>query len=163
MARGPADGRSYKGKYKLRNPSKYVGDPNNIVYRSSWEYKLMDHLDRNSNVVAWNSEGVVIPYYSPVDGKMHRYFMDFFVKYKDKDGKITTKLIEVKPHCQTVPPKKPATITRAYKQRLITYVTNQAKWKAARLFCEENHMIFDVFTEYHLGIKEMPGARAKAK
>lgn len=153
--RGPADGRSYKGYFKPRHPEKYVGDLNKIVYRSSWELKLMDFLDVASNVIQWNSEDVVIPYYNPVDGKMHRYFMDFWVRYKTPQGHEVRKLIEVKPHAQTQPPRKPLKITQSYKRAVITYATNQAKWKAARLFCEEKDMIFEIFTEYHLGIKEL--------
>jgi hypothetical protein len=155
MRRGPADGRSYKGRFVPKNLSKYIGNPTNIVYRSSWELKLMEFLDSQPNVLKWCSEEVVIPYYNPVDGKMHRYFMDFFVLYKNAMGQEVRKLIEVKPYAQTIPPKKPLKMTKSYKRAVIAYATNQAKWKAARLFCEQKDMIFDIFTEYHLGIKEL--------
>ena len=80
---------AYKGKYKVKNPSKYVGAVDNVVYRSSWERRFMVYADTNPNVVKWNSEGLVIPYVSPVDGKVHRYFPDFWIEVKDEKGKIS--------------------------------------------------------------------------
>ena len=88
---------SYKGKYKPSYPKKYKGDPTNIVYRSLWERKFMVYCDNNLNVLEWQSEEFFIPYRSPVDNKIHRYFPDFFIKYKDTDGKIRSSLIEIKP------------------------------------------------------------------
>ena len=78
---------AYQGKFKPKNPSKYKGDPTNIVYRSSWELKLMMYLDTHPNVLKWGSEEIVIPYESPVDGRMHRYFPDFFVEQINTEGK----------------------------------------------------------------------------
>ena len=31
----------YKGKFKPKNPTKYKGDLKEIVYRSSWELKMI--------------------------------------------------------------------------------------------------------------------------
>ena len=73
---------SYKGRYIPKNPNKYKGDPTNIIYRSSWELKLMRYLDEHSDVVQWASEEFFIPYKSPIDGRYHRYFPDFWMKRK---------------------------------------------------------------------------------
>ena len=71
--------KSYSGKFKPSYPGKYKGDPTNIIYRSLWERKFMVWCDRNINVEEWGSEEIIIPYISPVDGRVHRYFPDFYV------------------------------------------------------------------------------------
>ena len=98
--------KSYKGKFKPKNPSRYKGDPTNIIYRSSWEAKFMKYLDEHPDVIYWASEELVVPYRSPVDGKMHRYFPDFLVRKKDPKGVIETVLVEIKSASQTVEPVK---------------------------------------------------------
>ena len=143
---------AYSGQYKPRNPQKYVGDPNNIIYRSSWECKVMDWLDRNNDVISWASEELIIPYISPVDNRKHRYFPDFLVKVKTKDGKMKTILIEVKPKRQTQPPKQQKRITKQYINEVTTYGVNQAKWKAAQEYCLDRGWEFKVMTEDHLGM-----------
>ena len=95
---------SYSGRFIPKNPKKYNGDYNNIIYRSSWEARVMKYLDENPNVIWWSSEELIIPYKNPVDQKIHRYFPDFVVKTKKKDGKVMTYVLEVKPEKQT---KKP--------------------------------------------------------
>lgn len=77
---------STKGFFKPRNPKKYRGDPTKIVYRSSWELKFMGYLDAHSDVVEWASEEFSIPYRSPIDNRIHRYFPDFLVKKVNADG-----------------------------------------------------------------------------
>ena len=78
----------YKGIFKPYNPAKYRGNPTNIVYRSSWELKLMIHLDKHPDVIWWSSEEVTIPYISPIDGRPHRYFPDFIVHLKNNYPKL---------------------------------------------------------------------------
>ena len=70
-------GKTYKGVFKPKNPSKYRGDPTNIIYRSRWELLFMRYLDNNSGIKEWASEELIIPYRSPIDGRVHRYFPDF--------------------------------------------------------------------------------------
>ena len=65
-----------QGLYTPKNPKKYIGDLRRITYRSSWELHAFKWCDFNTNVIQWNSEEVVVPYRSPVDGRMHRYFVD---------------------------------------------------------------------------------------
>ena len=144
---------SYKGKYKPSYPKKYKGDPTNIVYRSLWERKFMVYCDNNQNVLEWQSEEFFIPYRSPVDNRVHRYFPDFFIKYKDIDGRIRSSLIEVKPLRQCSPPAKPKRQTKKYLSEAYEYAKNQAKWKAAQEFCRDRRWEFKVMTEKELGIK----------
>ena len=86
---------SYKGFFRPKNPSKYKGDPTNIIYRSRWELKFMVYLDSHPDVLSWGSEEVIIPYRSPIDNKVHRYFPDFVVKKRNPAGIIETLLVEI--------------------------------------------------------------------
>lgn len=137
----------YSGRFFPKHPEKYVGDANNIIFRSSWELKLMKWLDENPNILKYSSEELIIPYISPVDGERHRYFPDFLIEYIDKKGDIKRAVLEVKPQAQTVPPK------RKTKEAVIRYAINQSKWAAAEKFAERNNMQFLLITEQHLGIK----------
>jgi hypothetical protein len=143
--------REYKqGFFKPMFPKKYRGDPTNIVYRSGWEKQVMKNLDENSSIVAWSSEEIVIPYRSPVDGRLHRYFVDFYVEAMLPDGSIKTMLLEVKPKAQTLEPKVPKRRTKRFISEVMTYGVNQAKWKAAREYCEFKGWEFQIITETEL-------------
>jgi len=141
----------YSGLFKPRNPQKYNGDSSRIVYRSSWEVRVMKYLDDNPGIIWWASEEIHIPYVSPIDHKVHRYFPDFIVRAKLKDGKEITYMLEVKPESQTVMPKKRKK-TQKYLNEAITYAINQEKWRAADLFCKEHGWQFKLITEKELGI-----------
>jgi hypothetical protein len=145
--------KTYKGYFKPKNPQKYQGDPSNIVYRSRWELKLMMYLDDHKEVIKWSSEEIIIPYRSPIDGKIHRYFPDFKVTKINKEGNRETALIEVKPLSQTVPPKKQTNITKRYITEVKTWGVNEAKWIAAQNYCLDRGWSFHIFTEKELGIK----------
>lgn len=95
---------AYKGRYSPVNPKKYQGNPSNIIYRSLWERKFMKWCDMNSDVIKWGSEETVIPYISPIDNKIHRYFVDFYIQVRTKKGELKSYLIEVKPKKYTKPP-----------------------------------------------------------
>ncbi len=142
---------AYKGKYTPKHPEKYKGDPTNIIWRSTWEVRVMKQLDENPNVLWWGSEELFIRYYSPIDNKIHRYFPDFVVKVKKKDDTVMTYLLEVKPEAQTKPPKQKKK-TRRYLEESKTYIINQSKWKAATEFCKEHGWQFKILTEKDLGI-----------
>ena len=142
--------KTYKGKFYPKNPQKYKGDINNIVWRSSWELRLMKWLDEHNSVIEYGSEEIVIPYISPVDGKPHRYFVDFYVKLRSQNGEIKTMIVEVKPFVQTQPPKAKSRITPGYIKECQTYAVNQAKWTAAKKFAEVNKIQFVVLTENEL-------------
>lgn len=143
---------SYKGFFRPRNPSKYKGDPTNIIYRSSWELKLMSYLDAHPDVLSWGSEEIVIPYRSPVDNKIHRYFPDFIVKKRGATG-VQTLVIEVKPAAQTKPPVVQKSRSVRYLNEVKTWGVNSAKWKAAQDFCADRKWSFLIMTEHELGIK----------
>lgn len=143
---------AYSGKFVPKNPHKYVGDYTNIIYRSSWECKVMSWLDLNSEVISWASEELIIPYISPVDGRRHRYFPDFLVKVRTKDNKLKTMIIEVKPKKQSVEPERKKKVTKQYIQEVSTWGVNQAKWKAAEEFALDRGWQFMVITEDHLGL-----------
>jgi TnsA endonuclease N terminal len=143
---------AYKGRFKPHNPNKYKGDPTNIIYRSLWELRFMRYLDSHPNVIEWASEEITIPYYSPVDKKIHRYFPDFWVRTKSSDGVINTMIIEIKPDVQTRVPAKKEKTTRRYINELKTYGVNTAKWKAAEQFCLDRKWQFKVLTEKDLGL-----------
>lgn len=144
---------SYKGAFKPRNPSKYRGDPTTIIYRSSWELRLMSYLDSHPDVLEWASEEFCIPYRSPVDGKVHRYFPDFYIKKRSPSGEIESLVVEVKPESQTRAPMVQKKANKRYVREVMTYGINQAKWKAASLFCENRNWKFKIMTERDLGIK----------
>ena len=111
----------------------------------------MKWLDDHPQVIWWASEELPIPYKSPVDNRMHRYFPDFIVKLKQKTGVVTTMVLEVKPHAQTkVPTQKRQ--TKRFIQEAATYAINQEKWRAADLFCREHGWQFKILTEKELGL-----------
>jgi len=141
----------YKGKFTPENPSKYAGDTSNIIYRSMWERRCMKYFDNNPSILQWASEEVVIPYYDTATKKVRRYFPDFLIKIKDKNGKEKTHLIEVKPSKDMRPPvggigKKKSTVLYEMK----TYQMNRDKFAAARKWCDDRNIIFDIWTEKHL-------------
>lgn len=135
----------HQGKFKPENPRKYKGDPSNIVYRSSWEFTMMRRLDRDKDVIAWASEELVIPYISPIDERVHRYFPDLV--YQTKEG---TFVVEIKPEAQTKQPIKGKKKKKTFANEVITYEINSAKWRAAREFCEDRKLKFVILTERDL-------------
>lgn len=110
----------------------------------------MNWLDKNDNIIEWGSEEIVIPYKSPVDGKFHRYYPDFFVRVKQSDGIIRAMILEIKPMKQTKPPVKKKRVTKQYIQEVVTWGINEAKWKAANEFCADRGWAFKVLTEEDL-------------
>ena len=138
---------AYKTKYKTKNPSKYIGNASNIICRSLWERRVCRYMDDNKNVIRWGSEELAIPYYSPVDKKMHRYFPDFIAEIKTSNNSIKTYVIEVKQKKQTAPPKKKKKQNKTYINECLTYSINEAKWKSAEKYCKSNGWDFIILTE----------------
>ena len=143
---------AYRGKCYPSFPRKYKGDPTNIIYRSLWERKFMVYCDKNAKILEWGSEEIALPYISPHDSRVHRYFPDFYIKVQENTGKIKRYLIEVKPLKQTTKPKKPKRQTKGYIREAFEYARNQAKWKAAREYCADRMWEFKVITEKELDI-----------
>ena len=145
---------SYKGRYTPKNPSKYRGKPTGIVYRSLWERKFMVYCDTSESILEWGSEEIIIPYLSPWDGRIHRYFPDFYIKVKQHDGSFQKFIIEIKPKIQCKPPtKNPKRKTKRWFGQVKTWGINEAKWKYATEWCENNDMEFKILTEAHLNIR----------
>jgi len=142
---------AYRGRFYPKHPLKYKGNPNKIIYRSSWEVRVMKYLDENDGVVWWASEEMNVKYISPVDGRVHRYFPDFIVKVRRKDNSSTIFMLEVKPEAQTKL-RQPKRVTKQYINEAATYAVNQAKWKYAEEFCKDHGWVFRVVTEKDLGI-----------
>ncbi len=130
-----------RGRFIPKNPAKYVGNHTNILWRSSWELAFFKWLDQNPAILRWGSEELYIPYLSPLDGKIHRYFPDIVVLYKHKDGGLRKEIVEIKPYKETVETPK---MTPRDAQALIV---NRAKWKAAAEFAQQQGATFRVITE----------------
>lgn len=153
---------AYRGRFRPTNPAKYKGDPTKIIYRSWWERSVFSWLDKHRDVIWWQSEEVIVPYRSPIDGRIHRYFPDVVVhKHNPADGTKKTIMIEIKPSSQCSPPdpkKKNATktgrVSRRYLNEVKTWGINEAKWKAARSYCADRGWEFVIMTEKHI-----PGAK----
>ena len=144
---------SYKGNYRPSCPKKYRGDPYNIVYRSLWERKFMVYCDKNENILEWASEELAVPYRSPIDNRVHRYFPDFYIKVKESNGTIKKKIIEIKPLKQCIEPKVKKITSKGYIFEVVQYAKNKAKWNAAKEWCLDHGYEFQVLTENELGIK----------
>jgi hypothetical protein len=140
-----------QGAFSPKNPKKYKGNPTKIIYRSSWERKFMNYCDMKESIVEWSSESTVVPYRYDMDGKTHRYFIDFRIVVKEKDDSLQTYLVEIKPKKQTQPPKQPKRKTYMYES--FQYIKNQNKWEAAKKYAETRGWKFIVLTESDLGIK----------
>ena len=143
---------TYKGKFRPTRPKKYKGDVKNIIYRSLWELKFMKWCDSNANIIEWSSEEFFIPYRSPLDNRVHRYFPDFYMTVKESNGKLEKYVIEVKPAKQCLPPKRGRKQQKTFIREITEYAKNQAKWKAAQEFCENKQLTFKVVTEKELGV-----------
>ena len=142
------DPRFTQGIFRPKNAKKFNGDY--AIFRSSFERKFMLWADNNPNVLEWGSENIIVPYLSPLDGKVHKYYVDNYVVIKEGE-KIKKYLIEIKPHSQTIPPKpskrkKQATVIYENKQWLV----NQAKWESAKKFAATKNAEFLIITEKEL-------------
>lgn len=155
MGKPTLTGRKYQqGYFHPKNTEKYLGDPNNIMFRSGWERLFMQWCDKTASVVKWTSETTVIPYISPLDGKEHRYFIDFSIVVQQEDGTLRKFLVEIKPKSQTKPPRagKNKSETRLQEETK-TYYVNQSKWASAQKYAETIGARFIVLTEDTLLVK----------
>jgi hypothetical protein len=157
MAQKPRSYNNTKtGYYKIKNPDKYMGNPIDIVYRSSWEYKFMVYCDLNDKILKWSSESIKIPY-TDHTGKSRYYIPDFYIetKHEKVDGLINKFLIEVKPAKETKQPIMPkGTISekklKKLEYELKTWMKNKYKWVHAMEWCNARDIKFLIVTENHL-------------
>ena len=143
---------AYKGRYKIKNPDKYLGNPTNVIFRSLWERNTFRWCENNPKVRAWSSEEIVVPYKCKVDNKLHRYFVDLYVEINNGQ----TIFVEIKPKKETLPPKQPKRKTKKFLNEVITFSKNQDKWEAADQYARHKGWKFQVWTEEtlkNLGIK----------
>lgn len=133
----------YKGLYKPRNTDKYLGNVSKLNYRSFWERAVMVWCDINPQIKKWAFECVIANYFHPIENRVARYIVDFLIIFEN--GKEI--LVEIKPKDQTVEPAKPERRSRAYENKLKTWLINQAKWEAAKILAESNSTTFHVWTE----------------
>ena len=139
-----------QGWYEPRNPGKYRGDSTRIRYMSSWELHTHKFLDGNPNVLEWSSEEIAIPYVRPTDRRVHRYFPDYWVKFRNKRGEVVEEIWEVKPEKEI---SRPGKIGKSRRQQLtesVTYAINVAKWRAAKVYCKKHGYNFRLMTETQL-------------
>lgn len=150
---------AYKGKYTPTNTSKYRGDSTNIIYRSLLERRFMVYCDTNATVKWWASEELYIPYVSPIDGKWHRYFVDFVIGIADASGQEQTIMVEIKPYRQCKAPKvrifegkvdRRKRDYRDYVRSVKDWGINSAKWAAANQYCKERGWVFKIITDKDL-------------
>lgn len=144
------DSKYTQGKYTPRNKEKYLGEED-IICRSSWEFEFCKFLDNNPNVLRWKSEPIAIPYVKPTTQRVHRYFPDFWLEYKDANGLLVQEIIEVKPEKETKPPSRKgrkSNKTKLYED--LTWAINQAKWQSAKSWCEQKGIRFKLVTENQL-------------
>lgn len=143
----------HQGLFLPNNPKKYIGNINDIRYRSKWELQFLKWCDSTDAVIRYSSEQCVIPYISPIDGKRHHYFVDFFVSVLQSDGSIKEFLVEIKPYSQCIPPKptkKNPESSVQFQEAIKTYLINQAKWKQANAICKKHGWEFMILTENEL-------------
>lgn len=144
----------HQGFFKPLNPKKYKGDPTQIVYRSGWERIVFKWLDQHSSCIEWGSEEFFIPYRSPVDDKVHRYFPDVLATFKYPTGEVKTYLIEIKPYKETLPPETSGKTKKRLLEETATYAVNQSKWEQAKKYCEAKGWHFKIMTEFDIGVKK---------
>ena len=143
-----------QGYYKLINPSKYVGNPNDVKFRSSWEYAFCSYLDNNDKIIRWGIETLIITY-SDLRNKVHRYYPDFYYEMKTNDDNLMKKVVvEIKPKVELYPPVKPKNETAKalenYEYSVKNHIKNKIKWSAAEDYCKKRGMEFVIITEEHL-------------
>ncbi len=145
---------SYSGSYKLENPLKYIGKGAEPIYKSHYELVMFRWLDTNIKVKRWGYELIEIPYFFPIDSKVHKYQVDIYAEIIDTEGNVSRFLAEIKPNAETklpaYPSSKNSSAIRSYNLKKVTFIKNQAKWLAASQFCEQAGMKFKIFTETDL-------------
>jgi sarcosine oxidase delta subunit len=135
-----------QGFFKPNNPEKYVGNVADIVFRSSYELEFLRRIDNNPDVLKYTSETIKIKYYNPLKQRWARYFVDIFMEVME-NGKRVKYLVEIKPVNQITQPKHTKHKKfQTYLTEMATYSVNQAKWQAAKKWCDQHGCKFVVVT-----------------
>lgn len=141
-------GKARTGKFVPNNWEKYIGEADEIVYRSSWEKSALEFLDSNPNVLHWSYEDIIVPYLKPMPNgslKLSRYIPDAYVEYRNKSGELKKEMWEIKPKKQTKKSRSRKVEVKMYEN--YTFAVNQAKWMAAENYCKRNGWDFRIITE----------------
>lgn len=151
-----------KGVFIPENTYKLL-DHKKIVYKSSYEQRFMNYLDKTPAVKQWGYELIKIKYFDEVQQKERLYFTDFIAKIENANGELKTYIIEIKPYAQTqflregkdivLPPEPKRKTKKAlqnYNYEVGMILNNNAKWKSAILFCKKQGWEFKVLTENEL-------------
>ena len=158
-----------QGYYKVQNVNKYIGDPNLVIYRSSWEYSFCRWCDYSPSIIRWGSEPMHIPYYDrvskleeckkygldPNDPKnwvIKNYHTDFWIEIDKGNEKSERIFIDIKPAIKLkkpIPPNYNASLKEQKKFVIDSkeYLINEAKFAAMSAYAEKNNMKFFIFTE----------------
>jgi len=158
-----------QGYYKIKYPTKYVGNTNLIIYRSSWEHSFCKWCDYSPSVIRWSSEPIKIPYYdriskleeckkqgldpnNPKNWVIKNYNTDFWIEVDKGNGETRKMFIEIKPSNKLkkpVPPSPNAPLRdqRKFNREAKEYIINEAKFAAISAWAEKNNAKFYVFTE----------------
>lgn len=107
----------------------------------------MQYCDLTESVLKWSSEEIIVPYISPLDDKVHRYFVDFWIKTLSPEGTEECMLIEIKPKKRTVKPNTTGKMTRTKVNEMREWIINSSKWEAAKKFCDVRGWKFKILTE----------------
>lgn len=149
-------GKFHQGYYKLQNVHKYLGNPVEVVYRSSWEYKFMLYCDLNPGVLKWGSEVFKIPYTDRM-GHPHNYIPDFYLETRNNENPdlMNRFLVEVKPEKEIREPVLPVGNISEKKLKSLEYEIgvwqkNKYKWTYTIEWCKARDMKFWLVTEEHL-------------
>jgi len=162
-------GETYQGYYKVKHPEKYVGDPNLVVYRSSWEHAFCRWCDFSPSIIRWSSEPIKIPYYdrvsrleeckkegldpnNPKNWVIKNYNVDFWIEVQKDEDETQKMFIEIKPSDKLkkpIPPPEEASLKeqRKFNNAAKEFLLNEAKWAAMNAWAEKNNAKFYVFTE----------------
>jgi len=158
-----------QGYAKIQNKDKYIGDPELIIYRSSWEFAFIKYCDMSPSVKRWSSEPVSIPYYdrvskleecaklgldpnNPSNWEVKNYNTDFWYEVDNGRDRLEKIFVEIKPSHKLkkpIPPPEHATLKeqRIFVKAAKEYLINEAKFAAIREWAERHDSKFYVFTE----------------
>lgn len=143
----PRKGKIKQGYFYPKNPDKYRGDLTKIIYRSSWEHAFLRFCDNTPAVLQYEIEPFPIAYRHPITRRVHKYFVDFYVQFKNGDT-VKNWLVEIKPlrHTMkpTIPKRKTEKSKKNYKSAYERWQVNISKFKAADEFAHLNELEFDV-------------------
>jgi len=161
--------RTSQGYYKVKHPEKYIGDPNLVIYRSSWEMAFCRWCDASPSITRWASEPIKIPYYdrvskleeckkynldpnSPKNWAVKNYNLDFWIEIANGDGTSQKMFIEVKPSSKLKKPLPPPLgVPLKVQKRFVIeakeFLINEAKFAAAEAWANKHNAKFKIFTE----------------